>query len=373
MNIAINTLSLNRTKAGMGNYIWNLVNCLASIDRKNGYYIFVSDRNKHLFDIKRGNFKIIKVGRRFSEGPLRFLWEQFALPKCIKKLDIDILHSPGFVIPFFSKAKNVLTIADLTFIKYPRVHTLIKQKYFGWLIPHSIKKSDRVISISESTKKDILELIDTNPEKIDVIHLAHGKEFNMKNKKNAKNALKTKYGIKPPFLLFVGMIEPRKNLGGVLMALANLKKEGMPHKIVIVGKKGWKYKGVFKTIRELKLGDNVVFTGYVPDADLPIFYNSAEVFMYPCLYEGFGIPILEAMACGCPVITSNISSMPEVAGNAAILVNPESVEEIKQAMKRVISDSKLRADMIRKGMINVKRFNWEKTARETLEVYNSLK
>ena len=212
MIIAINTLSLNSTKAGMGNYIYNLVNTLAILDKKNCYYIFVSERNKEFFRITQNNFRIINLGDGVTKGLYRFIWEQFSLPRYLIKHRIDVLHSPGFVIPFFSKAKNVLTIADMTFINYPKVHTLFKRAYFSLFMPISIRNADKVIAISESTRKDAINLVRVSPEKIKVKHLAYGGEFILMDKKKARVFAKTRYGIDSPFIIFAGMIEPRKNL-----------------------------------------------------------------------------------------------------------------------------------------------------------------
>lgn len=372
MKIAINTLSLNRTKAGMGNYIFNLVNNLAILDRKNNYYIFVSDRNKDFFRIKQKNFRIINLGKGVTKGLNRFLWEQFSLPIYIRKQGIDVLHSPGFVLPFLSKAKNVLTIADMTFINYPEVHTLLKRAYFSLLMPPSIRKADMVLAISESTKKDAVKLVNVNPKKIKVTHLAYGEEFKVMDKKKAKVFARTMYGIDSPFIIFVGMIEPRKNLIRIFEAFSEMKKEGIPHKLVIVGKTGWKYEKIFKSVDRLNLGKDVIFAGYIPDSDLAILYNAAEMLAYACLYEGFGIPILEAMACGCPVVTSNLSSMPEIAGDAALLVDPKEVQQIKSAMDRLIKDKKLRKDMIKKGLKRSSQFSWQRCARETIKAYEGM-
>lgn len=370
MRIAINTLSLNRTKAGMGNYIFNLINSLASIDKKNEYYVFVSDKNKQFFDIRQKNFRIINAGKAVTKNFRRLMWEQLSLPKYIKKHKIDVLHSPGFVIPFLSKAKNILTIADMTFISHPKVHTLVKRFYFGLFMPPSIRKTDKILSISKSTKKDISDMLNINAGKIEVTHLSYGKEFKILDKKNAKGFLSDNYSIDYPFILFVGMIEPRKNLKRVLKAFSQLKKqETIPQKLVIVGKKGWMYKGIFKTVKRLGLEKEIIFTGYVPDNDLVKFYNSADVLVYPCLYEGFGIPILEAMACECPVITSNVSSMPEVAGDAALFVNPIKTDEIASAMKKVITNKKLQKKLREKGKLQCSKFSWKKTAEKTLLIY----
>lgn len=371
MRIAINTLSLNKTKAGMGNYIYHLIHNLALLDKKNHYHIFVSDRNKKFFKLKQENFRVINIGKIVTKKCARLIWEQLFLPAYIKKHRIDILHSPGFVLPFLSRTKNILTIADMTFITHPKVHTLLKRMYFGFLMPYSIKKADKVIAISESTRRDILGTVKVDPEKIGVTHLAVGRKFKALNKEKCRKHIKDKYKIDSPFVLFVGMIEPRKNLKRIFHAFTQLKEDTkMPHKLVVVGKKGWMYKELFNMVKELGIKKEITFTGYVPDEELVRFYNAADTFVYTCLYEGFGIPILEAMACGCPVITSNISSMPEVAGDAAILVNPQKTGEIACAMKKIINDKELQKRMQRKSRLQCSKFSWKQTASKTLLFYN---
>ena len=182
----------------------------------------------------------------------------------------------------------------------------------------------------------------------------------------------TKYSITGSFILFVGNISPRKNILALLQAFNKLKKRGIKHKLVIAGKKDQRYEQVLKTLNELNLGGEVIFTGYVPEEDLPKLYNAADLFVYPSLYEGFGLPILEAMACGTPVVASNVSSLPEVAGDAGLLVNPQDVDALTNAMYKVLTDDKLKESLIDKGLERAKFFSWEKTARETLEVYKEV-
>lgn len=373
MKIAINTLSLNRTKAGMGNYIKNLVNVLSEIDKDNTYFVLVSERNKDFFRIRQKNFKIINLGKIVTMDLPRLFWEQISLPRFLKKNRIDVLHSPGFVMPIMSKAKNVLTMADMTFFTHPEAHTLAKRAYFWMFMPISIKKADKIISISENTKKDILDHVKVDKKKIRTVHLAADRSFKELNKDKCRKEIKERYDVGSPFILFIGMIEPRKNLERLITAFSELKKkENMQHKLVIVGKKGWKFDSIFKTIKKERLEQEIIFTGYVPDEDLAKFYNAADFFVYPSLYEGFGLPVLEAMACGCPVITSNVSSMPEVAGDAGLLINPESVKDIADAIKKVINDKELQKKMRKQGIKQSSRFSWKKTAEKTLRIYEEV-
>ena len=217
--------------------------------------------------------------------------------------------------------------------------------------------SDAIIVDSQSTQKDVSTFFSIPENKINVVHLAS-------DMKPRNGYLPSKYGIKGDYLLFVGTVEPRKNLLRLIEAFNQLDPK---LKLVIVGVSGWDNKAVYKT-----KNPNIIFTGYVPEKDLPIFYGNARLLVYPSLYEGFGIPILEAMHCGCPVITSNISSMPEVAGDAALLVDPYSVEEIKRAVQRLLGDVKLRKKLIDNGYRQASRFSWEKTANETIKVYEKV-
>ena len=217
--------------------------------------------------------------------------------------------------------------------------------------------SDAIIVDSHATKKDVSTYFSTPENKINVVHLAS-------EMKPVPTRLPSKYGIKGDFLLYVGTVEPRKNLLRIIEAFNQLDQE---LKLVIVGVSGWDNKAVYRT-----KNPNIIFTGYVPEEELPIFYCNAKLLLYPSLYEGFGFPILEAMNCGCPVITSNISSMPEVAGNAALLVDPYSTEEIKRAMQMLLSDAKLRKRLIDSGVRQARRFSWGKTADETMKVYEKV-
>lgn len=372
MNIAINTLSLYKTKAGMGRYIRELVNRLPALDPQHTYYLYISQKNKKYFNFEEKNVVVKTLSRFWSVHFLKLLWEQFFLPFSLWKHDIQLYHSTGFTLPFFKqkKTKYVVTIADMTFFSHPEYHLWWKVLYFRYMIPRALKKADTIITISDNTKNDILKMTNIPPEKIKTIYLGVDRQFSPLNRSVCKK-IGEKYNIKTPYILFVGMLEPRKNIIGLLHAYALLKdKKG--HELVIVGKKGWKCDEIFDTVKELGLQTVVRFLGYVPDEDLPALYSAATCFVYPSFYEGFGIPILEAMACGCPVITSNNSSMKEIAGNAALLIDPANKEEIKEAMELILSHKKEQQRRRRAGLLQVKKFCWETMAKQTKELYASL-
>ncbi len=372
MNIAINTLSLYKTKAGMGRYIRELVNCLPLHDSQNTYYLYTSQKNEKYFTFAAKNICIKRVSPFWSFPFVKIIWEQVFLPFSLWKNNIHLYHSTGFSLPFFKpkKTKYVVTIADMTFFSHPEYHLWWKVWYFRYMIPRALKTADKVITISENTKEDILRMTKIPSEKVKTIYLGVDQQFSPQTKEFCKK-IGEKYHITTPYILFVGMLEPRKNIIGLLHAYMQVK-EKKGHDLVLVGKKGWKYEKIFETVKELGLQNSVHFLGYVSDEELPALYSAATCFVYPSFYEGFGIPVLEAMACGCPVITSNNSSMKEIAGNAAILIDPINKEAIKDAINRVLSDKKEQQQRRKAGLLRVKKFRWDTMAKETRELYASL-
>jgi glycosyltransferase involved in cell wall biosynthesis len=245
------------------------------------------------------------------------------------------------------------------------IHTFLQR----YALSRTLKNVDMIITVSKSTKKDVIKCLKFPEEKIKVIY--NGVDERFKPLKNYNDVLH-KYNINPPYILYIGTLEPRKNIPALIKAFYKLKKRGIRHKLVIVGKKGWKYKQIFRVVEDLNLRRDVVFTGYVSYNDLPKFYSAADLFVYPSLYEGFGLPPLEAMACGCPVITSNVSSLPEVVGDAGFIVDPSDIGGLSRTIKELLANDSLRENVIRKGLKRIKEFSWEKTAKESLKVYKEV-
>jgi glycosyltransferase involved in cell wall biosynthesis len=240
------------------------------------------------------------------------------------------------------------------------------------MIPMSVKRSDVAIAISQSVKEDIVRILGVQPEKVKVIYLGKHERFRPIRDPERLSRFRTKYGLSRRVVLFVGLIEPRKNLATLVQAFASLKSLHGDFCLVLAGDYGWGCQDVLASVRRYGIENHVLFPGFIPDGELPELYNLADVFVYPSLYEGFGLPVLEAMACGVPVVTSNVSSMPEVVGEAGLLVDPRSVEELAQGIRRVLTDATLRSQMREKGLERSELFSWEKTARETLEVYRQI-
>jgi len=358
MKIGVDISQLAFPGSGSAVYTENLVKNLLK-DKRNEYVLFFSSlRQSAPKDFKSKNFKLPPL---FWEQ----LWNRFhILP--IEKLigEVDVFHTSDWLEPP-SRCPKVTTIHDLIIYKYPETfqprggHDIVGnlKRKLAWVK----KESALIISVSESTKQDIVEILKIPAKKIRVIHEACNSEFTEKSAEDTEK-IKKKYGIKGDYLLAVGTLEPRKNLKRVIEAFKILDIRNL--ELVIAGKFGWGDQSAISNQQSA-----IRLLGYVSDEDLPILYSGAQVFVYPSLYEGFGLPILEAMACGCPVVTSNVSSMPEIAGQAAVLVNPEKVEDIARGIQEALKN---REELIKKGKVRAQEFSWEKTARETLKAYQEV-
>ena len=271
------------------------------------------------------------------------------------------------------KCKVVVTFHDMTFFLYPKKHIFIKRIFFKLFIYISSWRANRLIAVSNNTKKDIIKFMHINNGKIDVVYEIIDSKYHPIKNKSAILKVKKKYKIFNKFILYVGTLEPRKNIVNLIQAYYKLiSKNNVTHQLVIVGKKGWHYQEIFKIVTKLNLNkgrERIVFTGYVSEEELPFLYNAADVFVYPSLYEGFGIPPLEAMACGVPVISSNLSSIPEVIGEAGILINPYNIQDIYQTLYKLLNDDKLKKELKSKGLKRAQEFSSEKLANETIKVY----
>jgi glycosyltransferase involved in cell wall biosynthesis len=277
-------------------------------------------------------------------------------------------------VPIIKTTKYVVTQLDLTFFTEPQKHTFLKRKYFQTMIPLCSKVADMVLTISKSTSKDLLSYVNINPSKVKVTYLAASSTLKNENDKMILSATSEKYKLPTKFILFLGVLEPRKNVAGLIKAYAKIDSKTDYH-LVIAGSSGygWNNKEVYDIVDRFKLRKKVHFIGTVDEADKAALYSLAECFVYPSFYEGFGIPVLEAMACKTPVITSNVSSLPEVGGDAAIFVNPADMNSLVLAINKVLEKPKLRYKMVEKGMENIKKFTWEQTAEKTYKAYEEVR
>lgn len=366
MRIGIDARLVFYHQAGIGQYILRLTQALANIDRENNYILFKSRKDSTPI-VNQTNFKTEKLWT-----PSHHRFERLALSMELSVFRLDVLHSPDFIPPQYARFPTVITVHDLAFLLYPRFLTHDSAQYYGQ-VDLAAKQAKHIIAVSESTKRDTVRLLGVPESKISVIYEAAHPLFTPVTNEQTLDRVRTKYNLINDFILFVGTIEPRKNLPNLLRAFKRLRDNYKSQAVLaIAGNRGWLADEVDTVLDELKLGDAVRFLGGVPNEELVYLYNAAKVFVFPSIYEGFGLPPLEAMACGTPVIVSKVSSLPEVVGDAALLINPEDVEELTVNMWRVLSDNNLRAEMRAKGLKRAAKFSWERAARETLKVYDKV-
>lgn len=387
MKIAIDLTQIAADKTGVGIYAVNLVReiCkLNSIPGKFHFFFFVQDNDDEFIPLlnefaNAGKNTTLPIKSSIFRKMLpRFFFEQVILPRQCRKADIDLIFSTHYTIPYFTRIKRVVAFHDMTFYLFPKLHQGIKKLYFKTLIPLSTRKSSAIITVSESTKKDILSRFKRlDPDKMKVIH--HGVVPFKEKQKDLDHTWEKVAGrfqlSERGYFLFVGTLEPRKNIIGIVEAFHQVRQTDelyKKYKLVIVGKKGWFYNEIFETVKKLQLEEVVIFTGYVSEEEKQALLLNAFLFVYPSFYEGFGIPILEAMAAGIPVITSNVSALPEVAGDSALLVNPYHWQEISTAMLRLLSDQAAYKKLAQKGLERAGKFSWEETAAKTLDLFEKL-
>jgi glycosyltransferase involved in cell wall biosynthesis len=302
----------------------------------------------------------------------RISYENFGLPKYFSQNKFDLYHSPAYVLPRFSDMPGVVTIHDLLTLDFPQYCQRESAVYFSLCLPASIYRARKIIAVSNTVKDAILKRFDIDPEKITVVY--HGVEgiFKKVTCVDRLREVARKYQLPGKFLLFVGNLEPKKNLVRLIRAFSDLKRNaGVEHKLVIAGQKGWKYQDIYRSIRDTKMEQEVYFTGYIDRDDLPGLYSLADLFVFPSLYEGFGLPVLEAMSCGTPVLISNQGALREIACGMYPQVDPFDERDIASKLHLLLTSAELRQNNIQYGLERVKKFTWEESAKRTLDVYRA--
>ncbi len=382
--------------AGIGHYTYYLVNKLLELDKENQYILFFDNLlSKDAVEKMIGDKKNVEI-RFFPfhkyKHYLPFVFSHILISATLEKEKLDLFHSPTGSLPLSYKGKSIVTVHDLAIYQHPEwfpSNFLVGQKFSTkTIVPKSLKKAKKIIAVSRCTKRDIQKNFKIKGDKIKVIY--EGVEFRDLPAREGETCgviskicfddLKAKYGLKDNYLFFIGTIEPRKNIEGIIKAFCNLIKDDKElrekYQLVLAGAKGWKHKGVFKVIEECSKnfdGEKTIkYLGYVPAEDKYALLKNASCFVFPSLYEGFGLPVLEALSLGVPTITSKISSLPEIARDVAVLVDPNNTEKISEGMRKILANKKFRDELSRKGAERAKNFSWEKCARETLEVYKSV-
>ncbi|MCC6486410.1 MAG: glycosyltransferase family 4 protein [Candidatus Hydrogenedentes bacterium] len=284
---------------------------------------------------------------------------------------VDVYHATNYFLPPVKRAKTVLTIYDLAFVKAPELCSPKVVGPFSRGVARFVRKADLVIAASESTKRDLVNLLGAPEDKVRVVYGAAGEGVRAVPRDEAVSVLARRYGVEGPFFLFVGTLEPRKNVAGAIRAFRRVARD-LPHRLVLLGGLGWNTGEIERELANPATEGRILRPGMVPDEDLGLFYSAAEALVFPSFHEGFGLPALEAMACGCPVITSNTSSLPEVCGGAALYCPPADEEGLANAMRRVASDRALRLRMIGDGHVQAGRFSWSGCAQQTLDIYREV-
>ncbi|RMG52492.1 MAG: glycosyltransferase family 1 protein [Acidobacteria bacterium] len=369
MRIGIDAHAIGSQSTGNETYIKNLILALAEIDRLNEYVLFFT--RPEVARQWEGRFPNVRVQLIRPHTPYARIPVSF--PLAMYRAGVDLIHVQYTAPPFCHKP-IVVTIHDLSFEHFPQFFTPRERFFFRRTIPHTARRAAKVLTVSEYSRRDIINTYRLPPEKVVVTPNGVGPEFRPTRDEERLQAVKKKYGIERPYLLSVGNLQPRKNLARLIKAYSRLREmvEDFRHQLVIVGKRAWLYRNILHEVNRSPYAGDMVFTGYVPESDLPDLYSGATVFVYPSIFEGFGLPVLEAMACGTPVITSNSSSLPEVVGEAGLMVDPYDEEAWARTILRVIEDRQLRNELAERSVQQAARFSWHRTAELTLAVYREV-
>lgn len=350
-------------RAGIHQYIAQVLRHLPREEDEMEYVVFT----RHRADFLNRPGLLIRYSRWPTERRLvRIVWEQLAWPWLAARQQLNLLHSMAFVTPVLSPCPNVVTVYDLSFIYFPDRFPAWQRFYLRSQTGRSCRQSRRVITISESSRQDVHRFFGVPLSRIDVVQPGVDDVYRPLPAADIANFCRRK-GL-GHFVLHIGTLQPRKNIPVLLEAFARLTNPAL--QLVLVGGKGWLFEEIFKRVETLGLQDRVHFTGYVPDDELPLWYNAAALLVFPSVYEGFGMPVVEAMACGTPVIAADSSSIPEAAGAAGLLFAPHDVIELADRIEAVLNDATLASTMRRKGLEQARHFSWERAGRETAAVYH---
>ncbi len=357
MNIGIDASRAARAlRTGTETYSLHLIRALLDLGAEHTFTLYFNQPpGPNLFPA-RPNVRLRII-------PFPRLWTHIRLAAEVRARPPDVLFVPAHVLPL-APGRAVATVHDLGYRYFPQAHPWASRLYLEWGTRHNARASRVVIADSSATRDDLVRFYRVPADKIRVAHPGLRPDIRPVHDRAVLEATLRRYGIEPPYVLYVGTLQPRKNLTRLIEAFAHVAP---PYRLVLAGRKGWLYDAILRRAHELGIGERVLFPGYVPDEDLPALMSGAALFAFPSLYEGFGLPILEAMACGVPVVCSNTSSLPEVAGEAALLVPPTDTEALAAAMNRVLADGNLRAELIRRGTERAGLFTWRRCAEQVLK------
>jgi glycosyltransferase involved in cell wall biosynthesis len=354
---------------GIGTYIRNLLRQLARMDRQTEFVLLCRPEDRETLSALGENFRaVIETAGNYSVA------EQVKIPWALKREGVTLFHAPHYVLPPLVRCQSVVTIHDCIHLMFPQyLPNRVAFAYAKTSIDMAARRATRVMTVSESSKRDILRFVDTEPEKIDVIYNAYDDRFAIDPGEEEVVRVSERYQLQSEFVLYAGNVKPHKNLERLIKAFYLVRKRGLDHlKLVLIGDEISKYTALRRAVHQYQLHKYVRFLGYLPEETLAVMYRLAGVFVFPSLYEGFGLPPLEAMASGTPVVTSNVSSLPEVAGDAAVLVDPYDPSAIAEGIYQVLTDEKLRRDLRHKGVARAGQFSWEQSVRRVRAIYDEV-
>lgn len=355
---------------GIGTYTFQLIKSISEIDSENEYLLFMPEGGTCDFGYNK-NFNI----KNITENTTDNFWDEVNIPNILEDSEIDIYHIPqnGIGLPRDKRCPMVITLHDIIPYKMPETVGPTYLKIFLEQMPFIVSQCDGIITVSDFSKSDIINTFNFPKEKVFVTSLAPEDIYKPLNKEFSKSIIKDNYSIEGDFILYIGGFSPRKNIIGLIEAFSKLTKCYKSNiNLVIAGKRGSSYETYKNRARELNVSDMVIFPGFISLEHLPYLYNAAELFVYPSFYEGFGLPPVEAMACGVPVIAANTTSLPEIIGESAVLIDPNNINEIFSSMQEVLEDNELREKLILSGLVRVSQLNWKHTAKKTVLAYNKI-
>jgi glycosyltransferase involved in cell wall biosynthesis len=379
MNIAFDVRPIiKKQKTGIGYYAYEIIKSMQKLFSENKYilnYFIIDGKEEEIEKLQdlRTNKTIINSCFYIRDFLFRALSAFIPIPYSLFfRTNVELTHFFDYIIPFGVYGKKIVTIYDMAFQVYPKTLPLKTRALLKVNLKLSCKRADKIITISEFSKREIMKYINVPSEKINVV--PSGVNFQKYYPSSDENIMKIKdkYSLETEYFLYLGTLEPRKNLVRLIKAYNKLRSEKNMPNLILAGRKGWFYEEIFECIHKLGLEKSVVYIGYVPDEDAAPLICGATIFLFPSLYEGFGMPPLEAMACGTPVITSNVSSLPEVVGDAALLVDPLNIDDIYEKMKMLVSNNSLRKELIKKGKARASFFSWDNAAIKLMEIYKQL-
>jgi glycosyltransferase involved in cell wall biosynthesis len=356
---------------GTENYSLHLIRALLSLDTQHRFRLYFNQPPPSGLFRDNVDQRVLPFPRLWTH--VRLSWEMLTQPP-------GLLFVPSHVLPVVHPRRSIVTVHDLGYLYYPETHTLTQNLYLRWSTRHNARSAARVLADSEATRRDLIRRYGIASNKIRVVYPGRDPSLAPTEDPALIADVHARYDVRGPYILYVGTLHPRKNLVRLIQAFsqllqtlaANPQPPARDVQLVLAGQRGWLYHEIFAEVRRLALEDRVILTGYVPDTHLAALLSGASAFVYPSLHEGFGLPVLEAMACGAPVVCSNTSSLPEVAGDAALLVDPLDVQELSVALHRILTDQDLRRTLVRRGFSRCELFSWQRCARDTLQVLESV-